>query len=168
MRPIFVCSLRKKEEEVLKKALKSPDTIVYKRAKTILLSSQGKKAPAIVKLIDFHLNSVHSCINKFNKKGLKVLEHPQNGGRRTIFTKEIRKKIINLLRDKPRNYGFWQTGWSLGSLAKTAVKSKIVKEISFARIWQIFKEEGYSYQKSKSWIYSPDPQYDLKKRLLTR
>lgn len=168
MAPIFTCSLKEKEKEILKKALKSHDTIVYKRAKTILLSAQGKKAPEIAKLIDFHLNSVRSSINRFNKEGLKVLKHPQNGGRKPIFTKEVRKKIINLLKDKPQKYGLWRTTWSLESLAKIAIKSKIVEKISFVRIWQIFKEEGYSYQKSKDWIYSPDPQYDLKKRLLIR
>ncbi|MDI6603278.1 MAG: hypothetical protein QME57_04200 [Patescibacteria group bacterium] len=168
MAPIFVRPLKEKEKKVLKKALKSYDIIVYKRAKTVLLSAQGKKAPEIAELIDFHLNSVRSAINGFNKKGLAILNHPQNGGRKPIFTKEIRKEIINLLKDKPRKYGFWQVSWSLSALAKAAIKSKIVKKISFVRIWQIFKEEGHSYQKSKTWISSPDPQYDLKKRLLTR
>lgn len=168
MAPIFVRSFKSREKKVLQKALKSHDAIVYKRAKTILLSAQGKKAPQIAKTIDFHLNSVRCWINEFNKKGITILKHPQNGGRKPTFNKEVRKKIINLLKNKPQNYGFWQAGWSLSALVKAAIKSKIVKEISFVRIWQIFKEEGYSYQKSKSWISSPDPQYDLKKRLLTR
>jgi transposase len=97
------------------------------------------------------------------KKGLEILNHPQNGKRKPIFTKEIRKKIINLLKDKPKKYGLWQASWSLQALAKVAIKSKIVERISFVRIWQIFKEEGHSYQKSKDWINSPDPQYDFKK-----
>lgn len=168
MTPIFVRPLKAKEKKNLKKSLKSYDTIIYKRAKTILLSGQAKKAPEIAREIDFHLNSVRFWINQFNQKGLTILNHPQNGGRKPKFSQEIRKKIINLLKDKPKEYGFIQSSWTLSALAKAVMKSKIVKEISFVRIWQIFKEEGYSYLKSKNWIYSPDPKYDLKKTSLIR
>lgn len=170
MKPIFVRPLKPEEIESLEKNLKSYDIIIYKRAKTILLSAEGKKVSEIAKEIDFHRNSVLFWVNEFNRNGLKrVLSHPQNGGPKPKIDKEARKRIIDLLKDKPQKYGLIQTSWTLDSLTKTAIKKlKIVKEISFVRIWQIIQEEGYSYQKSKDWIKSPDPQYDLKKRLLIR
>ena len=73
-----------------------------------------------------------------------------------------------MLKTKPKVFGLSWSSWNLRGLAEVAVKQKIVESISHEYIRKIIAEEGYSYKRSKRWITSPDPEYELKKTALRK
>lgn len=169
MRPIFVRKLSSAEKKQLQKLLKSNNTRLYKRARVIWLSAiKHLKAPEIAEIVDLHLNKVRKYIRRFNRIGIIGLYQKLSTGRPPEIKSQQKKKIIRLLKTKPSTFGLSLSSWSLRELAKTAQKEKIVKNISHMHLWRIIKEQGYSYKRSKRWITSPDPEYELKKTILKR
>lgn len=164
MRPIFVRELSRLEKTELKKLLESTNTRLYKRARVIWLSAIKRlKAPEIAKIVDLHLNKVRKYIRRFNQKGIAGLYQKPSGGRPREIKEKQRSKIIRLLKTKPRAFGLAWSSWSLRGLCAIAIKEKVIKTISPEYMRRVIKDEGYSYKRSKRWITSPDPAYEVKK-----
>lgn len=169
MRPIFVRKLSKTEKAKLEKLLKSTNTRLYKRARVIWLSSvQRIKAAEIAEIVDLHLINVRMWIKRFNRQGIASLKPRFSPGRPKEIKPLQRKEIIRLLKTKPKAFGLAWSSWSLRGLCQIAVKTRVVKTISPEYMRRIIAEEGYSYKRSKRWITSPDPEYELKKTVLRK
>lgn len=169
MRPIFVRELSKTEKTELEKLLKSPNTRLYKRARVIWLSAiQHLKAPQIAKIVDLHLINVRLWIKRFNRQGIDSLKPKFSPGRPKEINPQQRKALIKLVKTKPTEFGLSWSSWSLRGLCKIAIKEEIVKTISPEYMRRIIVQEGYSYKRSKRWISSPDPEYEVKKTSLKR
>jgi transposase len=166
MRPIFIRKLSKEEKTELKKLLKSTNTRLYKRARVIWLSAtQHLKATEITEIVDLHLNKVRKFIRRFNRKGIDGLYQRASSGRPPEIKPKQRKQIIKLLKTKPATLGLSISSWNLRDMAEIIQDRKIVDSISHMHLWRVIKEEGYSYKRSKRWITSPDPEYEVKKTL---
>ncbi len=164
MRPIFVRKLSKTERTKLKKLLKSTNTRLYKRARVIWLSAtRHLKAPEIAEIVDLHLNKVRKYIRRFNRKGINGLYQKSSGGRPREIKTEQRKQLVRLLKTKPKEFGLSWSSWSLRGLCEIAAKERIVRTISPEWMRRVIAEEGCSYKRSKCWITSPDPRYEVKK-----
>lgn len=167
MRPIFIRKLSKIEKAELKKLLESTNARLYKRARVIWLSASKRlKAPEIAKIVDLHLNKVRKYIRRFNRKGITALYQKASSGRPPKIKPEQRKEIIKLLKVKPTTLGLGISSWNLRDMAEVVQERNIVDSISHMHLWRIIKEEGYSYKRSKYWITSPDPAYEVKKTSL--
>ncbi|PIP20547.1 MAG: hypothetical protein COX40_04155 [Candidatus Omnitrophica bacterium CG23_combo_of_CG06-09_8_20_14_all_40_11] len=167
MRPIFVRKLSNAEKTELKKLLESTNTRLYKRARVIWLSAIKRlKAPEIAKIVDLHLNKVRKYIRRFNKRGVAGLYQKPSGGRPREIKEKQRSRIIRLLKTKPGEFGLAFSSWSLRGLCAIAIKTKAVKTISPEYMRRVIASEGYSYKRSKRWITSPDPEYEVKKTVL--
>jgi len=164
MRPIFVRKLSNNEKTAVKELLKSSNTRLYKRARVIWLSGiQRLKVAEIAKIVDLHFINVRIWIRRFNKDGLNSLKPRFSSGRPRHIKQKQREKIVRLLKTKPGAFGLAWSSWSLRALCQIAVKIRIVKTISPEYMRRIIAEEGYSYKRSKRWINSPDPEYEVKK-----
>lgn len=164
MRPIFVRELSKNEKAEVKKLLKSTNTRLYKRARVIWLSSiQHLRVDEIAKIVDLHFINVRIWIRRFNQNGIKSLELKFSSGRPREIKTEQRKQIIKMLKTKPTAFGLVWSSWNLRGLCQTATKKRVVKSISPEWMRRLIAEEGYSYKRSKRWITSPDPAYEVKK-----
>lgn len=169
MRPIFVRKLSKIEKTELRKLLKSTNTRLYKRARVIWLSTtKHLKAPEIAKVADLHLNKVRKYIRRFNENGIAGLYQKLSMGRPREIKDKQRNKIIRMLKAKPREFGLSWSNWNLRGLCQIAIKKRVVKSISPEWMRRIIAEEGYSYKRSKRWITSPDPAYEVKKTVSRR
>jgi len=169
MRPIFVRKLSKAEKAELERLLKSTNTRLYKRARVVWLSAvQRLKATEIAKIVDLHLINVRIWIKRFNRQGIPSLKPRFSPGRPKEIRPQQRKQIIRLLKTKPKAFGLAWSNWSLRGLCQIAIKARVVKTISPEYMRRIIAEEGYSYKRSKRWITSPDPEYELKKTVLSR
>ena len=64
--------------------------------------------------------------------------------------------------------GYPFNSWSLSKLKEAIEERKIVngKTISDESIRQILEEYGISYQRTKTWKESNDPQFEIKKSAL--
>lgn len=167
MRPIFVKKLSRAEKKDLKVLLKSTNTRLYKRARVIWLSStKGLIAKEIAEIVDLHLNKVRKFIRRFNERGIAGLYQKSSGGRPREIKTEQRRQLVRLIKTKPKEFGLSWSSWSLRGLCEIAAKERIVRTISPEWMRRVIQEEGYSYKRSKRWITSPDPEYEVKKTVL--
>jgi hypothetical protein len=84
---------------------------------------------------------------------------------------DTRKEIVKIASTNPRDLGLKFSTWSLRSLAGYLTRdNKIVKQgISHTRIKEILNESKIEWRNSKTVLgKSRDPEYELKKRGLSR
>lgn len=134
-----------------------------RRAAVVLQSVQGSKVPEIARNQFYSEKQVRKIINRFNEEGFASLKSQYGGGRPSTFDEETRFTIVDTAMSRPQDLGLPFTQWSLTKLKAYLIKEKMLDSISIERLRQILKEEGFSYQRSKTWKESKDPDFEAKK-----
>ncbi len=142
---------------------RSNDTVKLRRAQIILASAQGISVPEIAKMYHCSEEHIRILVKRFNGEGLDSLPRKKGGGRPPVITEEEKSMIVELALMAPEIAGCPFTTWSLRKLAQVAEERKVVKEISAERLRQILQEAKISYQRTKTWKESDDPDYEYKK-----
>lgn len=136
---------------------------VKKRLRIILYSSQGYKAPEITPKVNIHPKTIRKWIKVFERQGLEGLIKKKNkGGAPLTFEPELRHEIVKIATSRPKDLGEPFTTWSLMKLREYLIQKKEVS-ISHETIRQILKKEGISFKKTKTWMESNDPEFEVKK-----
>ncbi|WP_339373156.1 helix-turn-helix domain-containing protein, partial [Paenibacillus elgii] len=86
------------------------------------------------------------------------------GGRPPTFTAEQREAIIDLAQIPPHTIGYPFTNWSLSKLKEAAEERGIVPSISIETVRVILDEAQITYQHTKTWKESTDPEFEVKKK----
>ena len=60
------------------------------------------------------------------------------------------------------------TVWSLRKLAAHLVRCGVVKELHATTLGRILRDQGFSFQRTKTWKESPDPDFAAKKNASVR
>ena len=76
--------------------------------------------------------------------------------------------MLELAGTRPQDIGLPFTVWSLRKLAEHLVNRRVVKEIHATTLGRILREEGFSFQRTKTWKESNDPEFDAKKNVSSR
>lgn len=161
---IYVRSLTVHEVEQLEYYANQGLDYQQKRAKVIKYSSQGYTTTEIVQLVDMHSNNIRKWINRFNATGLAIIDHHNKGkAPRQTFTKQDGDAIAAVALSKPREVGMKFTTWSLPKLKQYLIEREIIKSISIETLRTILLSRGISFQKTKTWLHSTDPNYQQKK-----
>ena len=161
---IYVREITEKEGQKLQKLLRrSKDPVEMRRAAVVLQSAQGFKVSEIARSQFYSKKQVRKIINRFNEEGFPSLKSNYTGGRPPRFRREVRLDIVDTAMSRPEDLGLPFTQWSLTKLKACLIKKGIVDSISIERLRQILKEEGFSYQRSKTWKESTDPDFEPKK-----
>lgn len=161
---IYVREITNKEGQRLQRIIRrSRDPVEVRRAAVVLQSAQGFKVPVIAKSQFYSEKHVRIIIKRFNEEGFSSLKSNYGGGRPPKFDKEIRLDIVDTAMSRPQDLGLPFTQWSLTKLRAYLIKENVVDSISIEKLRQILKEEGFSYQRSKTWKESTDPDFEAKK-----
>lgn len=161
---LYVRDLRIPEGQKLQSLLRrGKDVISVRRAQVILSSAQGMKVPAIARQVYLSEQYVRQIIERFNEDGLASLAPRYGGGRPPEISPEQKAEIVELALMPPPLLGLPFTQWSLPKLKAEVIRRKIVKSISLEWLRQILREHKVSYQRTKTWKQSHDPQLEAKK-----
>ncbi|MBW4082994.1 helix-turn-helix domain-containing protein [Paenibacillus sp. S150] len=161
---LFVRDLSKEEgNRLLRIARKGSNPVEVRRALLILASAQKMKVPEISQLYHISGEHIRKTIHRFNTEGMASLKPNYGGGRPPTFTEEQRADIIELAQIPPKVLGYPFTHWSLAKLKEAAEKKKIVPSISIETIRVILEEAKITYQNTKTWKESTDPEFESKK-----
>lgn len=161
---LYVRDLKRVEGQKLQNVLRRGKNIIkVRRAQVILCSAQGMKVSAIAKQVYLSDQYIRQIIHYFNDDGLPSLEPRYGGGRPADITPEQKAEIVELALMPPQILGLPFTQWSLSKLKAEVLRRKIVKNISHEWLRQILKEHKVSYQRTKTWKQSNDPQLEAKK-----
>jgi transposase len=161
---VFVRPLMDQEQpRLLKIARRTRDPVKLRRAMIVQMSSQGRSVTDIVAGTGFSERYVREVIHAFNEHGFEAFSPKWSGGRTPIFTEAIRQQIRTLALSRPREVGAPFTCWSLTKLREQLIRRGVVATISCERLRQILADYGITFQRTKTFKASPDPDYEAKK-----
>lgn len=130
------------------------------RAMILLASATGMSAPQIAGLVRSDESHVRKVIHAFNQEGFGSLDPDYRGGRPRKTTPEQRERIVAVARTRPDHQGVPLTRWSLPKLR--AHLAGIGVELSEEALRQTLISAGLSHQRTRSWKWSPDPDFQAK------
>lgn len=160
---IYVRSLTAKEGEELSDIARNGNDVKFsRRSQVILASNTGTKVPQIANILGYSALQVRRIIHAFNKNGIDGIRPNYRGGHPPVFTERQRKVIVELAESRPKDLGIPLTQWSLSQLQLVLIKKKKFSYISRPTIRTVLREAGLTYQRTKTWKQSDDPQFDKK------
>ena len=135
----------------------------YRRALIVLASGGGNTVPVIAKLVQTSEDRVREVIHNFNRLGMKALDPQWAGGRPRLICDDDVVFIVETAKTRPEKLGRPFTHWSIRKLAGYLVDNptRVVK-IGRERLRQILEREGVTFQRTKTWKESNDPERDAK------
>jgi len=163
MRPpeVFVRELCVEEGQRLKSISKrAKHQCKRQRAMIVLASSTGMSAPQIAALVRTDESHVRKVIHAFNEGGFGSLDPDYRGGRPQRTTPAERDRVVAVARARPDTQGVPLTRWSLPKLR--AYLAGMGVDVSAETLRQILIGAGLSHQRTRSWKWSPDPDFSAK------
>jgi transposase len=137
-------------------------SVRVRRAMIIMASASGTPVSAIARLVAVDEDTVRDVIHLFNAKGLAALDPRWAGGRPRRISDEDAEVIVVAATTRPEKLGLPFTHWSLRKLAAyLAARSRPV-QIGRERLRQILRQRGISFQRTRTWKESTDPDRDAK------
>jgi transposase len=163
MRPpeVFVRELSVQEGARLKSLSKRAKYQAKRqRAMIVLASATLMSAPEIARLMRTDESHVRKVIHAFNEEGFGSLDPDYRGGRPKKLTPCERDRIVAVARARPDTQGVPLTRWSLSKLAPHLAGMGIFLSREALRLLLI--DAGLSHQRTRSWKWSPDPDFQAK------
>lgn len=161
---LYVRDLAPPEGRRLSQILKTAKTATYlRRAQVVAFSGQGMRAKEIADRLHLHEEYVRELIRLFNGGGFDALRPRKGTGRPSKYAPEEVSVMLELAGTRPQDLGLPFTVWSLRKLADHLVGCGVVKEIHATTLGRILREQGFSFQRTKTWKQSNDPDFDAKK-----
>jgi len=135
----------------------------WRRAMVVMASASGNTVPAIAKLVATSEDRVRGMIHRFNDKGMASLDPQWAGGRPRQITTDDEKFIVATATTRPEKLGQPFTRWSLRKLvAFLADNEDRVVHVGRERLRQILGANDVTFQRTKTWKESNDPDRDAK------
>lgn len=159
---VFVRDLSMAEGQRLQKITRTgKDPIRLRRAIVVLMSAQGQSVGDIVDLLHVDEGYVRDVIHAFNERGFDALNPKWSGGRPAIVDATTRQQIVAMAKADPASLGLPFSTWSLPKLAAHLARERICA-ISRETLRRILRSAGVSWQKTKTWKASNDPDFVAK------
>src|SRR5512132_3483008 len=117
-------------------------------------------APQIAALVRSDESRVRKVIHAFNEQGFSSLDPEYRGGRPRKTTPEQRDRIVAIARARPDTQGVPLPRWSLPKLAAHLAGMGVV--LGEETLRQVLIGAGLSHQRTRSWKWSPDPEFQPK------
>jgi transposase len=154
MRPIHsLRALTGEEERVLQRTAKATSARVdlVKRAKALLAVKAGQGYTAAAQEAGYKSgDSVSQLVERFNQRGLAVLEIASGRGRKETYTSEQRARILAEVQRVPDREKDGTAMWSLSTLER-ALRKEALPHISATTIREVLSEAGYAFGKTRTW-----------------
>lgn len=127
----------------------------------MLASNVGNSVPQIAAMWMTDESHVRKVIHDFNERGLDSLDPEYRGGPPRRITDDQRQQIVAVAGARPDNQGAPLTRWSLPRLADHLAEQAIV-DISAGHLGRLLADAGLSFQRTRTWKASPDPDFEAK------
>ena len=135
----------------------------YRRAMVILASAGGNTVPVIARLVQTSEDRVREVIHNFNRLGMKALDPRWAGGRPRLISDDDVAFIVATAKTRPEKLGQPFTRWSVRKLVQYLGANPVrVVRIGRERLRQILEREEVTFQRTKTWKESNDPERETK------
>jgi transposase len=139
------------------------ESIRVRRAMIIMASASGTPVPAIARLVAADEDTVRDVIHAFNESGLACLDPKWAGGRPRLISTDDVEFIVETATTRPAKLGRPFTHWSIRKLAAYLADNPIRRiGIGRERLRQILHGRRISFQRTRTWKESKDPDKEAK------
>ncbi|MBD3005495.1 IS630 family transposase [Streptomyces sp. 5-10] len=163
--PVRVRRLTGQEGQKLQQIVRrgSTSSVRYRRAMMLLASAGGNRVPVIAQLVQADEDTVREVIHRFNEIGLACLDPQWAGGRPRLLTPDDEDFVIQTATTRPTKLGQPFTRWSIRKLAAylCRVHGHSIR-IGREALRCLLSRRGITFQRTKTWKESPDPDRDAK------
>ena len=161
---VFVRDLSPEEGVKLRRMSRQSKVFaIRQRAQVLLASDSAASAPQIAQVLQTDENQVRRVIAEFNADGMESLRPPTGGGRPRRIDDPAREQIRAVALARPCDLGEPGTRWSLATLRRYLVRSRVVKTISKEHLRRMLQSMGITAQRTRTWKWSTDPLFEEKK-----
>lgn len=137
---------------------------VLDRYRIIEAIHRGYNPSEIARLLGCERPTVYQWVRTFNAYGFLDFEKVSNPyGRPAILTAEHLRQLVKIALSRPQDLGLPFTTWSVAKLSDYCRSRGLLPEISNEWIRRLLRREGLSFQRTKTWKESPDPEFEKKK-----
>jgi transposase len=130
----------------------------------MLASAQRWPVRDIADLAQVSQRYVRQVIHDFNETGFAALDPKWSGGAPETIDDTTRTQIRAIAGCDPRALGQPFSTWSLAKLCDYLIEAGIVAAISRETLRRILREGGVTWQTTKTWKASTDPEFLPKMR----
>jgi transposase len=135
----------------------------WRRALVVQASAGGNTVPVIARLVQTSQDRVREMIHRFNDMGMASLDPQWAGGRPRQITTEDEAFIVATATARPESLGQPFTRWSLRKLAAYLADNDVrLVAVGRERLRQILDVHDVTFQRTKTWKESNDPDRDAK------
>jgi len=159
-------SLSDAEEQTLTERVgeKRLPTKVYERYRLIALVRGGATPAEASRIVGCSDGKAEHWVHRFNASGFTTFEkQPNHPGRPIIIDGEQVRALIRTATSRPEDLGLPFTQWSVSKLKQYCLKQGLIPDISDEWVRRLLRREGLSYQHTKTWKESNDPDFEGKK-----
>lgn len=163
---LYVRSLTSEEASELNDIARNGTEVKFARRAQVIVSSNTRvSVKQITQVLGYTPLQVRRIIHSFNKGGIDSIRPQYRGGHPPTFTEKERKAVVELVESHPKDLGYPLSQWSLSQIQLVLIKKREVSYISRPTIRTILRGAGLSYQRTKTWKHSNDPQFIKKNEL---
>ncbi|MBI3871761.1 MAG: helix-turn-helix domain-containing protein [candidate division Zixibacteria bacterium] len=163
---VYLRALRSAERRLLQAKLKDKklSARIYGRYRVIAEASRGRPVSEIADRVGVHLTTVYDWVYRFNRTGFAGFEDAPNpqGRPSSLSSRQVRRLIATALA-RPADLGLPFTHWSVAKLRDFCHQKKLLPALSNEWVRRLLRREGISFQRTKTWKESPDPDFESKK-----
>jgi transposase len=160
---VFVRELDPAEAQRLVKITRTAkDRVRLRRAGIVLASVQGRSAAEAAAMFAATAPYAREVLHAFNAQGFAALDPKWSGGRPRRFGPQARETICRVAKTAPAQLGLAFTTWSLTKLVEHLRREHRVV-ISTETVRTVLRAAGISWQATKTWKGSRDPDFTAKK-----
>lgn len=135
----------------------------WRRAMVVMASASGNTVPAIASLVATSQDRVREMIHRFNEEGMASLDPQWAGGRPRQITTDDEAFIVEMATTRPEKLGQPFTRWSLRKLSAYLADNPTRRvAVGRERLRQILAANSVTFQRTKTWKESNDPDRDAK------
>ena len=169
MEKLYVPSLSEEQKAELDELYRKTEVPrVRTRAQMVLLSAEKKlKADEIADIVRESSVTVLRWLHRYMAEGIQGLVDAPRAGRSTILTDEFRKRLLEVVRRRPRSLELEYSMWTLQRLADFMAEDTGIR-VSTETIRRALAKEDIVFSRPQHTISSPDPDYQVKKRRLKK
>jgi len=169
MEKLYVSSLSEEQKVELDELYRKTEVPrVRTRAQMVLLSAEKKlKVDEIADIVRESSVTVLRWLHRYMAEGIQGLLDAPRAGRSSILTDEFRKRLLEVVRRRPRSLELEFSMWTLQRLADFMAEDTGIR-VSTETLRRALAKEDIVFSRPQHTISSPDPDYQVKKRRLKK
>jgi len=169
MEKLYVPPLSEEQQAELEELYRKTEVPrVRTRAQMVLLSAEKRfNTEEIAAIVRESSVTVLRWLHRYVAEGAQGLMDAPRVGRSSILTDEFRKRLLEVVRRRPRSLELEYSMWTLQRLADFMAEDSGIR-VSTETIRRALAKEDIVFSRPQHTISSPDPEYQVKKRRLKK